>query len=129
MPEQISRRSSIKIYESPLHRGSQHGSPAFRKKKLLRSGSSKVRSVQGDYIWGDVLKGYRFCKLKIERWQYFYCISGCVAHCIEGHSMGRQPPEKRNCSGAPQAKSGLYKAVLVKELSCRVFIFVIACLI
>lgn len=26
--------SSIKIYESPLHRGSQHGSPAFRKKKL-----------------------------------------------------------------------------------------------
>ena len=58
MPEQISRRSSIKIYESPLHRGSQHGSPAFRKKKLLRSGSSKVRSVQESYIRGELLKGF-----------------------------------------------------------------------
>ena len=65
MPEQISRRSSIKIYESPLHRGSQHGSPAFRKKKLLRSGSSKVRSVQGDISVGDVLKGFD-CNLTLK---------------------------------------------------------------
>ena len=33
MPEPL-RRRSIKIYESPLHRGSQHGSPAFRKKRF-----------------------------------------------------------------------------------------------
>ena len=31
--------------------------------------------------------------------------------------MGRQPSEKRNCSGAARAKSGLYKEILVKELS------------
>ena len=43
MPEQLSRKSSIKIYESPLHRGSQHGSPAFRKKKLLKNGKSPTR--------------------------------------------------------------------------------------
>ena len=44
----------------PLHRGSQHGSPAFRKKKLLRSGSSKVRSVQGDISKEVRLKGFDF---------------------------------------------------------------------
>ena len=45
----------------PLHRGSQHGSPAFRKKKLLRSGSSKVRSVQGDISQGVRMKEFDFC--------------------------------------------------------------------
>ena len=61
-----------------LHGGSQHGLLAFRKKKLLRS---IVRSVQGDYIWGDVLKGRSgFCNcldcfLKIDNqgmWQFFF---------------------------------------------------------
>ena len=60
MPEQISRRSSIKIYESPLHRGSQHGSPAFRKKKLLKSGG-KVRSEHNQiYFTYSIISVLRF---------------------------------------------------------------------
>ena len=32
-----------------------------------------------------------------------------------GHSMGCQPSEKRNCSGAARVKSGLYKDIILEE--------------
>ena len=56
----------------PLYGGSQHGSPAFRKKKLLRSGSSKVRSVQEGFICVNLLKVSRVCNLKIDMCQFFH---------------------------------------------------------